>query len=149
MPSSNPYTYRPIKSKKSGKKTTLLISLGAIAAGVGLGIMPNGGFSALFPAAKPNTSTPAATNSGPVTAQGDSINYQYGTVQVSVTRENGKITAVDMIQAGANGGREQAFPMLQQAALDANGTSFGNVGGATFTTNAFKQALDSAIAKLP
>ena len=146
MPSSSPYTFRPVKSKKTGRKTTLLISLGAIATGVGLGILPNGGFSALFPAAKPST---AATNSGPVTAQGDSINYQYGTVQVSVTRENGKITAVDMIEAGANGGREQAFPILQQAALDANGTNFGNVGGATFTTNAFKQALDSAIAKLP
>ncbi|MCX8529918.1 MAG: FMN-binding protein [Rhodoluna sp.] len=150
MHSSNPYTYRSIKSKRAGRKTTLLLSLGAVAAGIGLGILPNGGFSALFPATKAsNTTSAQPTASGPATATGDAIDYQYGTIQVSVTRDSGKITTVDLVQAGANGGREQAFPILQQAAIDANGTSFGNVGGATFTTDAFKQALDSAIAKLP
>ena len=150
MQSSSPYTFRPIKSKKTGSKTTLLLSLGAIATGIGFGILPNGGFGAIFPAATAsNTTSLKQTTTGPATATGDAIDYQFGTVQVSVTRDNGKITAVDMVQAGANGGREQAFPMLQQAAIDANGTSFGNVSGATYTTDAFKQALDSAIAKLP
>ena len=148
MQSSNPYTFRPVKSKKTGTFATWVISLGAIGAGVVFGILPNGGFQAFFPAPT-STSEPTPSSPGPITKTGDPIIYQYGTVQVSVTSDNGKLTAVDMIQAGANNGREQAFPMLQQAALAANGSSFGNIGGATYTSNAFKQALDSAIAKLP
>ena len=106
--------------------------------------MPNS--ASLFPAK--SASTDAAQSTGPQTATGDAFNYQYGTIQVSVTRQNGQITAVDMVQAGANAGREQAFPTLQQAAIDANGSNFGNLSGATFTTETFKQALDSAISKL-
>jgi uncharacterized protein with FMN-binding domain len=83
-----------------------------------------------------------------VTATGDAVRYQYGTVQLSVTRDNGKLTAVDLVQAGATAGREQAFTYLQQYAIDSNGSSFGNLSGATYTTDAFKQALDSAISKL-
>ena len=73
--------------------------------------------------------------------------YNFGTVQVSVTKSNGKITNVTMVQAGASHGREQAFPVLIQAAVQAQGSNFGNLGGATYTTQAFKQALDSALAK--
>jgi uncharacterized protein with FMN-binding domain len=34
-----------------------------------------------------------------------------------------------------------------QYAIQAQGASFGNLSGATYTTNAFKQALSSALAK--
>ncbi|MFM2321077.1 MAG: hypothetical protein RL612_224 [Actinomycetota bacterium] len=81
-------------------------------------------------------------------ATGDAIDYQYGTVQLKVTKSDGKITAIDLVQAGANGGREQAFSYLVSDAINANGSSFGNLSGATFTTDAFKQALDSALSKL-
>jgi hypothetical protein len=36
---------------------------------------------------------------------------------------------------------------LISAAISANGSGFGNLGGATYTTNAFKQALDNALGK--
>ena len=155
MQSSNPYTFRPVKTKKTGNGATFLLSVAAIAAGVVWGINPNGGIASLFPkAAQPTTSltsTPSASNTGSTTAkaQSDPIYYQFGTVQVSVTRTNGKITAIDYIQDTASAGRDQAFPMLTQAAISANGSTFGNISGATYTTDAFKQALDSAIAKLP
>ena len=68
-------------------------------------------------------------------------------MQVSVTKANGKITAVNLIQQGASGGRQGAFPYLVQYAIQANGSSFGNLGGATYTTDAFKQSLESALAK--
>jgi len=68
-------------------------------------------------------------------------------VQLSVTKANGKITKIGLVQAGATGGRQGAFSYLVQYAVAAQGTSFGNLGGATFTTEAFKQALDSALAK--
>jgi uncharacterized protein with FMN-binding domain len=105
---------------------------------------------------KPSTSgsSNAGGNTNPAPAStsktktGDAINYRYGTVQVSVTEDaNGKITAVDMVQAGATGGRDSAFPALQQAAISSQGSNFGNVSRATFTTQAFKNALDSALAK--
>jgi uncharacterized protein with FMN-binding domain len=102
------------------------------------------------------TTTPAAPATGGTTTtttaggtkSGDSIGYRYGYVQVSVTEDaSGKITAIDFLQAGATGGRQQAFSILKTAALNAQGSNFGNVGGATYTTDAFKQALDSALAK--
>jgi uncharacterized protein with FMN-binding domain len=82
-----------------------------------------------------------------VTKSGSAISYRYGTVQVSVTKAGGKVTAVNMLQSGATGGRQGAFPYLTQYAVSANGSSFGNLGGATFTTDAFKQSLESALAK--
>jgi uncharacterized protein with FMN-binding domain len=96
------------------------------------------------PAASTAAPAPAATSS---TKTGSAISYRYGTVQVSVTKANGKITAVNLLQQGATGGRQGAFPYLVQYAIQANGTSFGNLGGATYTTDAFKQSLESALAK--
>ena len=110
--------------------------------------------AAASPAAPAPVSTPAASAAAPAapaatgtTKTGSAINYRYGTVQVSVTKANGKITAVNLLQAGATGGRQGAFSYLVQYAIQANGTSFGNLGGATFTTDAFKQSLESALAK--
>jgi len=96
------------------------------------------------PAATTAAPAPAATST---TKTGSAISYRYGTVQVSVTKANGKITAVNLLQQGATGGRQGAFPYLVQYAVQANGTSFGNLGGATYTTDAFKQSLESALAK--
>ena len=68
-------------------------------------------------------------------------------IQVSVTKSNGKVTGVDLIQQGATGGRQAAFTYLVDLAIQANGTSFGNLSGATFTVDAFKQSMESALAK--
>jgi len=106
----------------------------------------NGGLSALIQTPTPSSS--ASVPAGPKTVTGAAIDYIYGTVQLSVTSENGAITAVDLIQATASAGRDTAFPALQQYAVQANGSNFGNLSGATYTTDAFKQALDSAITKL-
>lgn len=112
----------------------------------------NGGIlGALGVKASSDSSTPAdtASNTKPdQTVTGDAINYQYGTIQLEVVRTNGKISAVNLVQAGANNGREGAFPYLQKYAVDAQGSNFSNLSGATYTTDAFKQALDSAISKL-
>ncbi|MEY4311201.1 MAG: hypothetical protein RLZ71_1127 [Actinomycetota bacterium] len=132
-----------MKDKTLAKFANITIGVGAVAAGIVLGILPNGGFEALIPASQPKPT------GGSATATGDPIDYEFGTVQVAATVDSGVLKDVTLIQAGANGGREQAFPMLQESALAANGTSFGNVSGATYTTDAFKAALDSALAKLP
>jgi uncharacterized protein with FMN-binding domain len=108
-------------------------------------------------AAPAPVSTPKATSAAPAPApapntsgtthDGSAVRYQYGTVQVSVTKSGGKITAVNMLQEGATGGRQAAFTYLADLAVQANGSGFGNLSGATYTTDAFKQSLESALAK--
>ena len=86
-------------------------------------------------------------SSASVTKNGDSVESGFGTVQVQVTKSNGKITSITMLQANATHGREAAFPYLVQYAIAANGSSFGNLSGATYTTTAFKRSLETALAK--
>jgi uncharacterized protein with FMN-binding domain len=83
-----------------------------------------------------------------MTVTGDAVQYQFGVIQLSVVRKAGKISAVNVVQGTASAGRDAAFSYLQQYALSAQSSSFANVSGATYTTDAFKQALDSAISKL-
>ena len=97
-------------------------------------------------------STGSGSNTGTttpveVTKTGTSIRYRFGTIQVSVTKTDGQITAVNLLQAGATGGRSQAFDFLVQYTVDAQGSSFGNISGATYTTDAYKQSLDAALAQ--
>lgn len=98
-----------------------------------------------------NPASPGGGGTGSTAKNGtqtsDAIQYQYGQVQLSVTETNGKITAVSYANSTASAGRDAAFPYLVKDAISANGSSFGNLSGATFTTDAFKQALDNAIAK--
>lgn len=91
--------------------------------------------------------TGGGTTATEVTKTGTSIRYRFGTIQVSVTKTAGKITAVNLLQAGATGGRGQAFDFLVQYTIDAQGSSFGNISGATYTTAAYKQSLDAALAQ--
>ena len=104
------------------------------------------------PVSTPKATTPApatkpAPNTSGTTHDGSAVRYQYGTVQVSVTKSGAKITAVNMLQSGATDGRQAAFTYLVDLAIQANGSGFGNLSGATFTTDAFKQSLEAALAK--
>jgi uncharacterized protein with FMN-binding domain len=104
------------------------------------------------PVSTPKATSPApvpnpAPNTSSTTMDGNAVRYKYGTVQVSVTKAGGKITAVNMLQSGATDGRQAAFTYLVDLAVQANGSSFGNMSGATFTVDAFKQSLESALAK--
>mgnify|MGYP006273469303 CR=1 FL=1 len=126
-----------------------LLGLSAIAA-INIATHTGTPTSNLAAAANGTSSSSKTTSSASAngSATSDAINYRYGTVQLKVTQSNGKITAIDLVQAGATAGREQAFSYLVNDAISANGTSFSNLSGATFTTDAFKQALTSAISKL-
>ena len=147
MQSSNgdsPYTTAVLPTKRPWKMGAALFSLFSIAGGFAVNAYLN----------PPTDATPASTvstgSSTPPdkTVTSDPIQYQYGTVEISVTRKDGKISAIDVGQSTATDGREQAFPYLVKYAVAAQGTNFANLGGATYTTDAFKQALTSAISKL-
>ena len=100
----------------------------------------------LNPATDTSGSAGNATKTQTVT--GDAIQYRYGTVQLEVTATAGKIEKVTELQATTSRGWESAVPLLNQAAIDSQSANFGNISGATFTTDAYKQALASAISKL-
>jgi hypothetical protein len=89
-----------------------------------------------------------ATTEPDKTVTSDQIPYQYGVIELMVTKSAGKLSAIDVGGSSATEGRQQAFPTLVDEAIKAQGSSFGNLGGATYTTDAFKKALDNAIAKL-
>jgi uncharacterized protein with FMN-binding domain len=108
-------------------------------------------------APKPSATAPAtpekpATNNGSTgtkSATGDAIYYRYGTIQIEVVKTGSTISAINLVQASTKGRQyESVPPMLVSAALNAQGTAFGNVSGATFTSEAFRSALDSALGKL-
>ena len=98
------------------------------------------------PAKKPTSTTPTTTVAG-TTQSGSAIRYKYGVVQVKVTKNGSDITAITYLQKSATDGRGAVFPDLVVAAKAANGSNISNISGATFTTDAFKKALDSALAK--
>ncbi len=142
--SSSVYTFQKSTSgKRKYLASTVTIAVLSIAGAVGIDYWLNPqSVAAMF------TASGVSTNGASKTATGDAIESGFGQVQVKVTKENGKITSVEMVQANATNGRESAFSTLIQAAIDANGSSFGNLSGATYTTEAFKKSLDSAISKL-
>ena len=135
-----PYTTERIPTSKKWIASTATIALLSIAGAIGLDLWLTGGShipGVTVPTGKPDQ-----------TVTGDAVPYAYGTVQLEVVRQGGKLAAVNLIQSGATAGRGQAFPILQKAAIDAQGTNFANQSGATYTTDAFKTALESAISKL-
>lgn len=91
----------------------------------------------------PPTTLPAVQ----VTVNSDVIAYKYGNVQISITKTDGLISSVTMLQGDATNGRADAYKILTDATIQVQGTSYGNVSGATFTTDAFKLAVESALAK--
>ena len=98
---------------------------------------------------------PAATSAGvggdlnaPQTVTGDLIDYRYGAIQLEVTATAGKIDSIKELRATASQGYEAAFPLLNEAAVAAAGTDFANLSGATYASDAYKEALASALTKL-
>ena len=94
-------------------------------------------------ASTPAPSAPAGPADG--TYQGQAIDYQFGTVQVSVVIAGGQITDVQNNIAQATRGRDQAFPLLLNEVLQAQSAHISNLSGATYTTRAYEQAVQSAL----
>ena len=94
------------------------------------------------PTPKPTKTTPPSTTS----TTGQLISYRFGQIQVKVVRSGGKITDIVLLQGSASAGRSAAFPYLHDLAIAAQSSNFdtSQLGGATYTTNAYIQALQSA-----
>lgn len=99
------------------------------------------------------TSSPSSsgsTTSGTFT--GDSVQMRYGPVQVKVTVSGGKVTAVEAVDYPMTNPRDQeinsqAIPTLNSEATSAGTSSIDMVSGATYTSDAYVQSLQSALDK--
>lgn len=100
------------------------------------------------PSASPSGHPSQGTTNGTFT--GDVIDTQYGPVQVAVTVEQGRLTAVRAVQVPSGSGRDQeiaayAVPRLTQEALGAQSAHIDAVSGASYTSEGYIQSLQSAL----
>ncbi len=86
------------------------------------------------------------------TYTGNTVNAYYGNVQVSATISGGKITDVKFLQYPDTHNtsviiNQQVIPYLQQEAVKAQSANVQIISGATFTSQAFQQSLQSALSQ--
>jgi FMN-binding domain len=97
----------------------------------------------------PSLAAPSG-RTGAVTTLGQAVTDQYGTIQVRIVTVGGRIRSVafaklagdeelsDLINA-------QAGPLLLQRTLVAQSANIDAVSGATYTSDAYRQSLQSAL----
>lgn len=95
---------------------------------------------------KPTPTPPPATGTA-VSKTSAAINYEYGTIQVKVTKDAGNITAVSYLKSSSTRLPTGTLAYLVNASIQANGSNFTKVSRATITTDAYKRALEDALAK--
>ena len=140
MPNSKNLMANPYTKKRPWVTSTIVLVIASIGGAVGINNLW------LNPSTDLSGSADGAT--GTKTVSGDAIEYRYGVVQLEVTATNGKIEKIAEVQAPASSGYMQAFPYLNEMALKAQSADFGNLSGATFSSEAYAQALSSALNKL-
>lgn len=99
-------------------------------------------------------STPASKSSAKGgSASGQDVDFRYGELEVKVTAKAGKITAVSLIRLNVTDPHsaeidQSAIPELQQQTLSAQSAKIDGVSGASYTSQAYEQSLQSALDKL-
>ena len=86
-------------------------------------------------------------------AVGASVPNPYGSVQVRVTARGKRITGITFLDLPygdptSQSISDQVAPVLAQQALDAQSADVAGVSGATYTSDAYRQSLQSALDKL-
>lgn len=98
-----------------------------------------------------SSSSSGSSSSGSKTATGSSVPTPYGSMQVKATISSGKITDIQWVQLPSDGHSQRinsyAAPALVQEALQAQSAQVDGVSGATYTSGAFQQSLQSALSK--
>ncbi|MFF9818444.1 FMN-binding protein [Streptomyces sp. NPDC014006] len=98
-----------------------------------------------------SSAAPGATGTtGTRTATGESVDTRWGPVQVRVTVTGGRLTEVTAVVYPSENPRDQeinayAIPQLRREALNAQSAQIDSVSGATYTSDGYKQSLQSAL----
>jgi len=105
------------------------------------------------PTSSTSSTTEATGTDTTHTATGSDIQYRYGDIQLEVKASGSKITNISIVQDGSNDGlsyqiNSEAVPILQSEALSAQSAQIDGVSGATYTSAAYVQSLQSALDKI-
>ncbi len=87
---------------------------------------------------------------GAQTLTGDSVQTRYGPVQLRITLKNGRLTDVTAITYPQENPRDEqinsyAIPQLTREALTAQSADIDTASGATYTSEGYRQSLQSAL----
>ncbi|MCW5951499.1 MAG: FMN-binding protein [Propionibacteriaceae bacterium] len=112
---------------------------------------PNAG-EASSSAAEPSASSSSwsGSSTAPGTYLGDAVETRWGTVQVQITVENGKIVSSGAIQYPNENHEDQkinsyAIPQLNAEVVEAQSARIDAISGATVTSAGYTTSLQSAI----
>lgn len=99
------------------------------------------------------TTASTAGPSGTRTAVGTDVQYPYGDVAVEVTMTGSRITQVAVVRHNTYDPRsamidQYAIPILRKQALSVQSARIDGISGASYTSAAYAQSLQSALDKL-
>jgi uncharacterized protein with FMN-binding domain len=131
------------------------IAAGTTAAGVVLLLSLKPHHQAISVTRPPAPEPPAPGGGGTAAAangtyRGQSVDTRYGAVQVEITMSKGRLTAVRVLRAPSENGRDReiaamALPHLTQEAIAAGSARVDAVSGATYTSKGYITSLQSAL----
>ncbi|MER7645319.1 FMN-binding protein [Streptomyces sp. NPDC126522] len=96
------------------------------------------------------TGSGGSTTTGTSSVTGETAQTRWGPVQVRITLTNGRITDVSAVQSPSDNPRDQeinsyALPELRREVLAAQSAKIDTVSGATYTSDGYRQSLQSAL----
>ncbi|MBB5956632.1 uncharacterized protein with FMN-binding domain [Saccharothrix tamanrassetensis] len=92
-----------------------------------------------------STTGSAAPGGNAQTVSGSLVRTGHGDVQVQVTFDGDRITAVKMLKQPGSAPTRQAVPVLVRETLTAQSADVDTVSGATTTSEAYVESLQAAI----
>lgn len=120
-----------------------------------LSLKPHASPAAALALPAPTSSSSASSGSasattGTKTVTGDTIQTRWGPVQVRITIKNSRLTEVEAVTYPTDNPRDQeinsyAIPRLRSEALQAQSADIDTVSGATYTSDGYRQSLQSAL----
>ncbi|MFF4357936.1 FMN-binding protein [Streptomyces sp. NPDC001604] len=115
-----------------------------------LSLKPHSTPAAALAVPAPSGSSSAAAATGTRTVTGDTVQTRWGPVQVRITLKNGRLTEVTAVTYPTENPRDQeinsfALPRLRSEALQAQSANIDTVSGATYTSDGYRQSLQSAL----
>jgi uncharacterized protein with FMN-binding domain len=106
---------------------------------------PSTGTTSTTEAASTPSVSSSTSSSGSTTITGTTVTTEKGDVQVQVTYEGGRITAVKMLKQPNHPQTTAAVPKLIAETLTAQSADIDTVSGATITSDGYRESLQAAI----
>jgi uncharacterized protein with FMN-binding domain len=103
--------------------------------------------------AGPTTSTTQPAPGSSTTVVGSLVQYGYGELSVKVTASGSRIVDVSVVnlqtaESYSQQLAQQVIPMLRGEVISAQSAQINGISGATYTSQAYAQSLQSALTKL-